>query len=217
MPLTPYVLLDFDGTLVNSEALYWKAERDVFRKHHLPFDDTEHANNYGGLSLEEFATALTTRFGRGINWEEELRCHYADVLAHELRAHDGVDDFLLAHSDRIALVSNSRRSDLKQKIEWAGLHPRLLDGCVTRDDVKHGKPAPDVYLLALSRLHLSAEDAIAIEDSVVGIASASAAGIQTFGVASGMEGIEILAQTGAESFANWTDLSSRLNLELRGR
>jgi beta-phosphoglucomutase-like phosphatase (HAD superfamily) len=53
---------------------------------------------------------------------------------------------------------------------------------VCRDDVQAGKPAPDLYLTALSRLGISAEDAIAVEDSATGVAAARAAGVSCVAV-----------------------------------
>jgi beta-phosphoglucomutase-like phosphatase (HAD superfamily) len=53
---------------------------------------------------------------------------------------------------------------------------------VTSDDVVHGKPAPDIYLLACQRLGVAPADALALEDSPSGIAAAKAAGLACIGV-----------------------------------
>jgi beta-phosphoglucomutase-like phosphatase (HAD superfamily) len=53
---------------------------------------------------------------------------------------------------------------------------------VTAADVRHSKPAPDVYLLALARLGVSARDAVAIEDTATGVAAARAAGLRCLAI-----------------------------------
>lgn len=46
-----------------------------------------------------------------------------------------------------------------------------------REDVEHGKPAPDLYLLAVERLGLASDDCLAVEDTATGVAAAKAAGL----------------------------------------
>lgn len=210
MPAMPHFLLDFDGTLVNSETLYLVAEKNVFRRHNIPFNVAQHVETYEGLSLGEFARTLATEHGSSVDWEHELDIEYEKLLRHDLRAHDGVLGFISTYANRITVVSNSTRRDLTQKIEWACLPNDLLDGSVTRDDVQHGKPSSDMYLLALSKLGLQADDAIAVEDSIAGVRSSTAAGIRTLGIACGTCRFDALSATGVETFSRWSDLSARI-------
>lgn len=81
----------------------------------------------------------------------------------------------------IALVSNSSQASLNAMIEH-GLGPRLaanIDLIIGGDGLRHRKPAPEPYLLALSRLGLSANECVALEDSAMGLKAACAAGIPT--------------------------------------
>lgn len=81
----------------------------------------------------------------------------------------------------VALVSNASRASLRPVLRY-GLGEELadrIDLVVSGEDVKHKKPAPDTYLLALSRLGLGANECVALEDSAMGLRAAVAAGVPT--------------------------------------
>ena len=76
--------------------------------------------------------------------------------------------------DRWAIVTSAPRALALRRIAAAGLPvPPVL---VTADDVLHGKPAPDGFLLAAARLGQRAQDCLVFEDAPAGIAAAEAAG-----------------------------------------
>ena len=81
----------------------------------------------------------------------------------------------------VALVSNASRASLRPVLRY-GLGKELagrIDLVVSGEDVTRKKPAPDSYLLALSRLGLSADECVALEDSAMGLRAAVAAGVPT--------------------------------------
>jgi HAD superfamily hydrolase (TIGR01509 family) len=82
---------------------------------------------------------------------------------------------------RLALVTSASRATLKPILRHS-LGADLVqqfDVLVCGEDVSHKKPAPDLYLLALARLDLSPRQCVAIEDSEMGLAAATAAGVAT--------------------------------------
>jgi beta-phosphoglucomutase-like phosphatase (HAD superfamily) len=74
------------------------------------------------------------------------------------------------------------RAIVETALASAGLHG--FDAIVTGEDVTAAKPAPDAYLEACARLGVDPADAVGVEDSPVGIASAKAAGLYVIGVPS---------------------------------
>ncbi len=81
----------------------------------------------------------------------------------------------------VALVSNASRASLRPVLRY-GLGRELatrIDLVVSGEDVTRKKPAPDSYLLALSRLGLAANECVALEDSSMGLRAAVAAGVPT--------------------------------------
>jgi len=79
-------------------------------------------------------------------------------------------------ADRWAIVTSAPRALALRRINAAGLPmPALL---ITADEVVHGKPAPDCFLLAAERLGQPIADCLVFEDTLAGIAAAEAAGAQ---------------------------------------
>ena len=81
----------------------------------------------------------------------------------------------------LGLASNSPRFLVDAALATAGLTD-AFDAVVSSDDVAHPKPAPDLYLLACERLGVAPAEALALEDTASGIASAKAAGLTCIAV-----------------------------------
>ena len=180
------LLLDMDGTLVDTERLWFLAEQAAVAR-------------FGGAlpaSAEPSLTGLDTD-----TLVERLRTGYAaDATPAALRAAifeavgtllanapacpgaGALVDVALRRGVRCAVVSNSPAAFVRESLAphaWAG--PLTLR--VSADDARRPKPAPDLYLLALERLGLAAGDCVAVEDSPTGARAAIAAGLTCLGVA----------------------------------
>jgi HAD superfamily hydrolase (TIGR01509 family) len=86
---------------------------------------------------------------------------------------------LRARGVRVAVASSSVRERLNHTLARAGLE---FEVTIAGDEVEHGKPAPDMFLLAAERLGLAPETCVAVEDSPPGVAAGRAAGMPTLGV-----------------------------------
>lgn len=82
---------------------------------------------------------------------------------------------------RLAIVTSASRATLKPLLRHSlgGELLRGIDALVSGEDVAHKKPAPDLYRLAIERLGVTPEQCLAVEDSAMGLASATAAGVPT--------------------------------------
>lgn len=81
----------------------------------------------------------------------------------------------------MAVVSGGPKAAVQAALEAAGILG-LFDAVVTVEDVERGKPAPDLYLVALDRFQVAAPDCVAYEDTDEGLAAAKAAGIRCIDV-----------------------------------
>ena len=165
-------LFDMDGTLLSSIAAAERVWTRWARRHGLDvaaFLPTIHGMrgvetvrrlNLPGVDAEAEAAVIT---------REEMD----DVDGIEAIA--GVRDFLAAlPADRWAVVTSAPRELALRRIAAAGLPvPPLL---VAAEDVTHGKPAPECFVLAATRLGVAARDCLIFEDAPAGIAAAEAAG-----------------------------------------
>jgi len=180
------LLLDMDGTLVDTEPLWFEAAQEAVARFggHLP---EAAAEALVGLHTPSIIDTLRTRFGAAAS-ASALHAAVLESLSERLRrarAMDGAADLVAAataHGVRCAVVSNSSAEVVRDTLAphpWA----RELTLRVSADDVQAAKPAPDLYLLALARLGLGAARCVAIEDSPTGAAAAVAAGVRCIGVA----------------------------------
>jgi len=165
-------LFDMDGTLLNSIASAERAWTAFAHRHGLDVDaflPTIH-----GVRGIETITRLGLPHVDPIHEAAEvLRAEIDDVEG--IHAIDGAELFLEAlASQRWAIVTSSPKPLAIRRMQAAGIPmPPLL---VTGDDVKHGKPAPDCFLLAAERFGVRIEDCLVFEDAPAGIAAAEASG-----------------------------------------
>ena len=179
------ILFDMDGVLVDSEPLFHKAVNVmVERCGAAPITEEENNRYLLGTTVEE--TWVRVKELRDVpQTPAELLAGYnevvKEVLRSDLTARPGVRD-LIAEAQRrslpVAVASSSLREWVDLKLSVIGLTDAFavkLGG----DDIENGKPAPDIYIKAARLIGLEAAECIAIEDSPIGLAAASASGAYT--------------------------------------
>lgn len=175
---TKALLFDCDGTLVDTLALYRRCWDVVFGKRGFIITD-EWFETWRGHSMEAFLlAALPTLDEQGLIDVENEGLELFFERSHELEAFEHVVDIARHFHGTlpIAVVSGGPRRAVERTLEGAGIAD-LFDLVVTNNDVSNGKPAPDVYLLAMERLGVDPKHCVAYEDSGSGIESSRSAGI----------------------------------------
>lgn len=187
------VIFDCDGLLVDTETCWTRAETALFAAHGHPFGPAQ-KELVIGRTLETAGEAMAAYFGTpeaGPALAERLYDLVAIELAGGAAALPGARELVLAVRDRrpVAVASNSPRPFVTAALASAGLAD-LFRHSLGADDVRHAKPAPDLYLAACSRLGADPARSVAFEDSRTGVASARAAGLFVVGVPS-LPGVEL--------------------------
>jgi sugar-phosphatase len=96
----------------------------------------------------------------------------------DIEAIHGAADFLASlPPDRWGIVTSAPRALAKARLAAAGLPSTNL--LVAAEDVAHGKPAPDPFLLGARKLHVAPADCLVFEDTLAGLQSAKAAGMES--------------------------------------
>jgi mannitol-1-/sugar-/sorbitol-6-phosphatase len=177
-PPVAALLLDLDGTLVDSEPLHRERYRAWFAQRGWPYDDAVAAQFTGRRADDVFRTLDGPWRG------EDPEALLAQIIALEpLRrlpepvagAGEAIG-WARAHGIPLALVTSAGS-------RWAGRALEALGGIgvfdttVTRDDIATGKPDPACYALACERLGVAAGAAAACEDAPDGVRSAAGAGV----------------------------------------
>ncbi|UFZ03626.1 HAD family phosphatase [Bradyrhizobium ontarionense] len=178
------VLLDMDGTLLDTEKVYLEASIAALRT--LGYTDgvTELCHAMIGIPGPDNERTLLNHFGDDFPLDDVNRLfavNAAEILHAGMPLKRGVIDLLDAIEAAglpKAIVTSSSRSTAAEHLRLARIDHRF-DAILTRDDVSRAKPHPDLYLLAASRLGTTANACVAIEDSNPGVASAHAAGAIT--------------------------------------
>lgn len=177
------VVFDMDGTLLDTELVFkdivWEVTRD------LGYEMTHDVHRgMVGTSHEATQRLLAEAYGATFPYElfdAECRRIMHGRMADAVPVKPGVPELLKELKTRripIAVATSSRAPHAYGHLGTAGLLD-MFDTIVTRDDVTNAKPHPEPYLTAARRLGVDPSDALAIEDSASGVASASAAGMQT--------------------------------------
>jgi HAD superfamily hydrolase (TIGR01509 family) len=179
-PLISALLLDFDGVVAESERENVELVRAFFRQRFGVEITVDDERSVYGFPWPETLAALFGRYGIGMSpaeaWPLLFHAKLAWLAGHPVRIATGLTA-LLALPVAKALVSGSHREEIDAMLASAG-YPRLdVDVVITRDDVSRGKPDPEGFLAACSRLAVPAAEAFVFEDSQPGIAAARAAGM----------------------------------------
>jgi len=183
------VVLDMDGTLIDTEPIWLAAKQRIFADHGATF---EHADHLAVFGRDDIFTAeyLTRRFGLAEGDRERVRRLYMDEVGRRfgggIALRPGTLELLTALHGRVplALASNTRRELVEIALAATGLD-RFLDAVATSDDAEP-KPAPGIYVEACRRIGIAPADAVALEDSPTGIRAAKAAGLVCIGIPSEM-------------------------------
>ncbi|WP_274361949.1 HAD family hydrolase [Paenibacillus thermotolerans] len=175
------VIFDFDGTILDTETVWYDSFREVLAEHGIDLPLEVFAEGIGTYddSLFRYITRQmgTDRLLKDIQ-ERALARHKAKTAALPLR--EGVEECLRDAKRlglRIALATSSPKAWVEPFLQSHGLLHYFETLC-TKDDVAKVKPDPELYSLAVARLGVAPGEAVAFEDSANGAKSAAAAGLK---------------------------------------
>ncbi|WP_328497408.1 HAD family phosphatase [Streptomyces sp. NBC_00414] len=181
------VLLDMDGTLVDTEGFWWDAEVEVFAQLGHRLDDSWRHVVVGG-PMTRSAAFLIEATGATITLSELtvlLNDGFENRIARSLPLMPGAARLLAelaAHGVPTALVSASHRRIIDRVLLSLGAQNFALT--VAGDEVERTKPFPDPYLIAAAGLGADPARCAVIEDTATGVAAAEAAGCHVVAVPS---------------------------------
>lgn len=180
------VAFDLDGLLVNTEELYSDVGHALLNRRGKQFTRSL-KNAMTGLPGPKAFAVMIERAELTDSIEQlsaESAVIFAEMLPARVRALTGAIELLdFLDSQRLprcVATSSSRRFAL-EVLQLVGLATRV-DFVITAEDVTHGKPAPDIYLSAASRMQVAATHMLVLEDSHHGSRAGIAAGACTVAV-----------------------------------
>ncbi len=186
MKKTGAVIFDMDGVIVDSEPRHERAFLEVVeeigfgQKHGMRFAD------YIGRSDQELWVDFVAKHKPPQTLEELLtmkRNRVVQILRRDQPLFQGLPELLesLASRYALALASGSERAIVDEVLSLRGLR-RFFPVTVSASEIKHGKPAPDIFLRAARLLGVAPGKCWVIEDSKPGIAAGIAAGMKVIAI-----------------------------------
>jgi HAD superfamily hydrolase (TIGR01509 family) len=201
------LLFDLDGTLTDTDKLHFEAYRRLL----TPFGKSVTVADYKGRIMGATNAAIMDWLfpdlgARHIELANEKERLFRSQLTHmePLPGLMALLDWADAHKIKMAVVTNAPRENAETMLKGLGLSTRF-PVLVIGDELARGKPDPLPYATALERLGSRKERALAFEDSRSGVAAASAAGIETIGLRTGLDDATLRAAGAAATIGDFAD------------
>ena len=199
------VLWDLDGTLVDSEEYHWRAWKETLEGAGIAINRQDFLSSFGQRNDAILARWLGEDAGAGkieqIGNDKEER--YRELVRLEgllpLPGAAGWVERLHHEGWRQAIASSAPRSNVETVLDALQMRP-WFQAAVSAEDVREGKPAPDVFLAAAARLGAQPHGCVVVEDARAGIEAAKRAGMRSIGV--GRNAWELGADLAAPSLSD---------------
>lgn len=183
------VLFDMDGLMVDTEPLHLQAFNKALEKYGKHLTEEENTKRYIGTPDIDGAKDMVVRFNLPISAKELVLTKQENtkqLLRNNIVAQPGLVALMTnLHKNgyKIAIASSSRLENIQTVIDGLKI-TSLIGALASTDEVEHGKPAPDVYLLAAKKLGVNPSECLVLEDAPKGVQAGKVAGMVVFAIPS---------------------------------
>lgn len=210
------VIFDCDGVLVDSEPLAALAYERAYARNGLPIKAEVVAHGVGMkqadiiVKIHELTGHLLPDHATGDIWDETKR-----LFTEQLESTRGLSTFLSGLKGARCVASSSSVERINHSLAVTGLADHFGDAIFSSSMVKHGKPAPDIFLFAAEKMGFEPAHCVVIEDSRFGVQGAVAAGMTAIGYVGGGHthpghGPELTAAGAAIVCSTWDEVTAAL-------
>ena len=212
------VIFDCDGVLVDSEPVASRVASAALCEIGWEISPAECLRLFTGMTLRDALPLVEAKVGAvPEGWLDQLAERFMRAMTDEAEPVPGAREILLATGERglaWCVASNSSRREMAAKFAVTGL-AELIGGRIhAAADVGRGKPAPDLFLAAAKANQVAPARCLVVEDSVLGVRAAAAAGMACVGLARHDDGAA-LAELGACIIHDLAELGGLLDAAVR--
>lgn len=190
------VIFDFDGVITDSEILHLRAFNQVLAQYNIEITEEVYYKEYLGFTDRDCFESVAGKNKLELDSEQigtlikQKNRIFEKLAATEAAIFEGVPEFLQMLTDnkiRRAICSGALLVDIQPILEKSQLGP-FFEVIVSAEQIAKGKPDPEGFLLALTRLNegsqnsIAANECVVIEDSHWGLEAAKAAGMHTVAI-----------------------------------
>ena len=211
-PMPDLIIFDCDGVLVDSELLSCRCLSEVLAEFDIVLSPQQALALFLGRStkaIEQHYRDLGQIVPDG--FLPRLKSQVLTTFAASLEPIPGTAGVVSGLSVPFCVASSSDMDRVALSLDVTGLAPHFGERIYTAQMVRHGKPAPDLFLLAADKMGAQPARTLVIEDSVSGVQAGKAAGMTVWGFVGGShyrnrDGRDILSGAGADRvFARMSD------------
>ncbi len=206
--MTPeLVIFDCDGVLVDSEPIANRILVAALAEAGYAIDMDQAMARFVGRGMAAVVAMVEAEHGRPLppDFLERLQARTFAAFRAELRPIPGIRQALAAITAPVCVASSGSHQKIALSLSLCGLDAAFRGRVFSAADVTRGKPHPELFLHASQRLGARPEASVVVEDSVVGVAAAAAAGMIPLGFAGGSHGGPALARRLGEAGARVFD------------
>jgi len=216
------IIFDCDGVLVDSEIVSFQAEADMLAEIGIPLTAHDLLARFLGTSSASMFATIERENGIKLpaDFAERAAQRTLEAFDRKLKPIPGIAELLANLPNRKCVASSSEPPRIRHSLSLAGILHYFDPHIFSAIQVKHGKPAPDLFLFAAGSMGTPPECCLVIEDSVAGVTAARAAGMTVLGFTGGSHCLDgyadRLREAGAAAVcATMTELGRRIEIAAR--
>ncbi|MGB8779836.1 MAG: HAD family phosphatase [Candidatus Bathyarchaeia archaeon] len=179
------VLFDMDGVIAETEHVHVEAEKQTLLKYGVQITEDE-LHRYTGTTAKQMFMELIakykldTTFEQIFNEKEEIMFKLLEMDAQPVKGVIELICELKKKHVKLAVASSSHRRLVQYVLRKLEI-TRLFDSIISAEDVAHGKPDPEIFLMSAKRLKVSPAECLVVEDARLGVEAAKEAGMKCLG------------------------------------
>jgi HAD superfamily hydrolase (TIGR01509 family) len=181
LPYFSAIIFDLDGLVLDTETTYLYAWQQAAKKMDYQLSDS-FCSSLSGADATQVKKSLINYCGSNfdLTYFRQLsgECWFTYVQQYGIQKKKGFNHLLniiKKHHIPYCLATNSPKKNARECLNFAGLRNEF-DLIISRDQVKKGKPSPDIFLKAADYLQIPINRCLVLEDSIIGIKAAQQAG-----------------------------------------
>lgn len=206
------VIFDCDGVLVDSEQIAIQVDQEVLHNLGWQISIAEIVDRFVGRSNSHFKFEVENYLDIKLpeNWSDQLTEKYRERFAAELRPIAGVSEVLAELPYKYCVASSGSIEKMRFTLGHTGLLPKFDGKLFSAEQVIHGKPAPDLFLMAATTMKVKPQNCVVVEDSPAGLQAAAEAGMRAIAYSGGLVSEDKLATFGFPIIWQMVDLPKEL-------
>lgn len=209
------VIFDCDGVLVDSERLSIAVEVELLAELGWPLTEADIVERFLGRSDKDMLAQIEAQIGPQPHFLDQYRDRFYEAVEQRLEAVPGIGsalDAIEAAGVQTCVASSGTHDRMGRTLGRTGLHDRFEGRIHSSTQVEHGKPAPDLFLFAAASMGVDPSRCVVIEDSLAGIAGATAAGMRSVAYSSGLVSADALGAAATVVIDDMADLPGVLDI-----